>query len=199
MHFDWHFNLLDPKSAEGLEQCMLHDIGQCFAWIFKPLGFGCWQATVACASAEIAKEQATATLALLSPDVAGGTIKGIQVLFADMVPASWSAIYSFHPAWGPLRPPGARWGAQSGAVSPLASNCLSAILWRWFASDLVSSSMRAHPSVLARLPPFSSFWQFCTPFSVLRQRQGFSQWGALCAPQEFEITSASKVNREFCL
>ncbi|MBR4675602.1 MAG: ferrous iron transport protein B [Victivallales bacterium] len=88
MHFDWHFNLLDPKSAEGLEQCMLHDIGQCFAWIFKPLGFGCWQATVACASAEIAKEQATATLALLSPDVAGGTIKGIQMLFADMVPAS---------------------------------------------------------------------------------------------------------------
>ncbi|MBQ7175862.1 MAG: 50S ribosome-binding GTPase, partial [Victivallales bacterium] len=88
MHFDWHFNLLDPKSAEGLEQCMLHDIGQCFAWIFRPLGFGNWQGTVACVSAEIAKEQATATLALLSPDVAGGTLKGIQVLFADMVPAT---------------------------------------------------------------------------------------------------------------
>ena len=88
MHFDWHFNLLDPKSVEGLEQCMLHDIGQCFAWVFKPLGFGCWQATVACASAEIAKEQATATLALLSPDVAGGTLKGVQALFAEMVPAT---------------------------------------------------------------------------------------------------------------
>ncbi|MBR4673688.1 MAG: ferrous iron transporter B [Victivallales bacterium] len=88
MHFDWHFNLLAPESAEGLEQCMLHDIGQCFAWIFKPLGFGNWQGAVACVSAEIAKEQATATLALLSPDVAGGTLKGIQALFADMVPAS---------------------------------------------------------------------------------------------------------------
>ena len=66
---------------------MLHDIGQCFAWIFRPLGFGNWQGAVACVSAEIAKEQATATLALLSPDVAGGTLKGIQVLFGEMVPA----------------------------------------------------------------------------------------------------------------
>ncbi len=88
MHFDWSFNLLDPESAEGLEQCMLHDIGQCFAWIFRPLGFGNWQGAVACVSAEIAKEQATATLALLSPDVAGGTLKGVQALFANMVPAS---------------------------------------------------------------------------------------------------------------
>ena len=87
MHFDWSFNLLDPASAEGLEQCMLHDIGQCFAWLFRPLGFGNWQGAVACVSAEIAKEQATATLALLSPDVAGGTLKGIQVLFGEMVPA----------------------------------------------------------------------------------------------------------------
>ncbi|MBP5639116.1 MAG: ferrous iron transporter B [Victivallales bacterium] len=86
MHFDWTFTLLDPKSAEGLEQCMLHDIGQCFAWIFQPLGFGNWQGAVACVSAEIAKEQATATLALLSPDVAGGTLKGIQALFMGMVP-----------------------------------------------------------------------------------------------------------------
>ena len=88
MHFDWSFHLLDPESAEGLEQCMLHDIGQCFAWIFRPLGFGNWQGAVACVSAEIAKEQATATLALLSPDVAGGTLKGIQALFMEMVPAS---------------------------------------------------------------------------------------------------------------
>ncbi|MBO4345771.1 MAG: 50S ribosome-binding GTPase [Victivallales bacterium] len=87
MHFDWRFNMLDPNSVEGLEQCMLHDIGQCFAWIFKPLGFGTWQGAVATASAEIAKEQATATLALCAPDVAGGTLKGIQSLFADMVPA----------------------------------------------------------------------------------------------------------------
>ncbi|MBQ7652022.1 MAG: hypothetical protein IJS15_13740, partial [Victivallales bacterium] len=88
MHFDWGFHLLDPKTAEGLQQCMLHDIGECFAWIFRPLGFGTWQGAVACASAEIAKEQATATLALCAPDVAGGTLKGIQVLFDEMVPAS---------------------------------------------------------------------------------------------------------------
>ena len=67
---------------------MLHDIGQCFAWIFRPLGFGNWQGAVACVSAEIAKEQATATLAILSPDVAGGTLKGIQALFATMVPST---------------------------------------------------------------------------------------------------------------
>ncbi|MBR0457845.1 MAG: ferrous iron transporter B [Victivallales bacterium] len=88
MSFDWHFHLLDPETAEGLEQCMLHDIGQAFAWIFKPLGFGNWQGTVACVSAEIAKEQATATLAMLAPDVDGGTLKGVQTLFAQMAPAN---------------------------------------------------------------------------------------------------------------
>ncbi len=88
MHLDWKFHLLDPSVAGDLECCLLHDIGQCIAWIFRPLGFGNWQGAVACASAEIAKEQATATLALVSPNVGGGTLKGIQALFHSMVPAT---------------------------------------------------------------------------------------------------------------
>ncbi|MBR6373077.1 MAG: ferrous iron transporter B, partial [Victivallales bacterium] len=91
MNFDWTFHLIDASTAEGLEQCMLHDIGQCFAWIFKPLGFGTWQGSVACMTAEIAKEQAAATLAIVAPDVDGGTLKGIQALFLQMVPEAVTA------------------------------------------------------------------------------------------------------------
>ncbi len=88
MNFDWSFSLVDPGTPEGIERSILHGIGTFFAWIFKPLGFGSWQGTVACITAEIAKEQATATLAMLSPDVPGGTLKGVQALFGAMVPAS---------------------------------------------------------------------------------------------------------------
>ncbi|MBO4511737.1 MAG: ferrous iron transporter B [Victivallales bacterium] len=91
MNFNWTFHLINASTADGLEQCMLHDIGQCFAWIFRPLGFGTWQGAVASMTAEIAKEQATATLAIMAPDVGGGTLKGIQALFLEMVPAAITA------------------------------------------------------------------------------------------------------------
>jgi ferrous iron transport protein B len=50
----------------ALEESMLKSIGDCIAWIFSPLGFGTWQGAVASVSAELAKEQATATLAMLA-------------------------------------------------------------------------------------------------------------------------------------
>ena len=75
MHFDWHFNLLED---EAIEQSMLHDVCSWIAWVFAPLGFGTWQGAAASVSAEIAKEQATATLSLM----AGGD-GGIFSLFAS--------------------------------------------------------------------------------------------------------------------
>lgn len=64
MVFDWKFNVV----GDNLDQSILHDVGSWFAWFFAPLGFGTWQGAAATISAEIAKEQATATLAM----VAGG-------------------------------------------------------------------------------------------------------------------------------
>ena len=68
MHFDWSLNLL---ADEEIEKSILHDLGSWIAWIFEPLGFGSWQGAAASVSAEIAKEQATATLKLVTVGMEG--------------------------------------------------------------------------------------------------------------------------------
>ena len=60
MNFNFSLQLVD------LEESMLKVIGEKIAFIFAPLGFGTWQGAVASVSAEIAKEQATATLGMLA-------------------------------------------------------------------------------------------------------------------------------------
>ena len=81
MHFDWHFNLL---ADEAIEQSMLHDMGSWIAWFFAPLGFGSWQGAAASVSAEIAKEQATATLGLVAANMEGAsTAAHVSNLFAS--------------------------------------------------------------------------------------------------------------------
>ena len=82
MHFDWSFTLL---TDEEIERSILHDMGSWIAWIFAPLGFGTWQGAAASVSAEIAKEQATATLGLVAANMEGvSTAARIQNLFASM-------------------------------------------------------------------------------------------------------------------
>ncbi|MBQ6339224.1 MAG: ferrous iron transporter B [Kiritimatiellae bacterium] len=70
MHFDWGFNLL---ADEEIEKSILHDMGSWIAWFFAPLGFGTWQGAAASVSAEIAKEQATATLGLVAANMDGAS------------------------------------------------------------------------------------------------------------------------------
>jgi ferrous iron transport protein B len=82
MHFDWSLSLL---ADEEIEKSILHDIGSWIAWIFKPLGFGTWQGAAASVSAEIAKEQATATLGLVTSGMDGATTGAhIQSFFASV-------------------------------------------------------------------------------------------------------------------
>ena len=82
MHFDWGFNLL---ADEEIEKSMLHDMGSWIAWFFAPLGFGTWQGAAASVSAEIAKEQATATLGIVAANLDGAsTAAQISNLFATM-------------------------------------------------------------------------------------------------------------------
>ena len=64
MTFDWSFGVV----GDDLDKSILASIGGWMSWFFAPLGFGNWQGAMATISAEIAKEQATATLAM----VAGG-------------------------------------------------------------------------------------------------------------------------------
>ena len=82
MHFDWSFNLL---ADEEIEKSILHDLGSWIAWFFAPLGFGSWQGAAASVSAEIAKEQATATLGLVAANMDGATTgANIQAFFGSM-------------------------------------------------------------------------------------------------------------------
>ena len=82
MHFDWSLNLLGD---EEIEKSILHDLGSWIAWFFAPLGFGSWQGAAASVSAEIAKEQATATLGLVAANMDGATTGShIQALFASV-------------------------------------------------------------------------------------------------------------------
>ena len=82
MHFDWSLNLL---ADEEIEKSILHDLGSWIAWFFAPLGFGSWQGAAASVSAEIAKEQATATLGLVAANMGGATTgANIQAFFASV-------------------------------------------------------------------------------------------------------------------
>ncbi|MBQ7251339.1 MAG: ferrous iron transporter B [Kiritimatiellae bacterium] len=80
MHFDWKLTLL---ADEEIERSILASVGSCLAWLLAPLGFGTWQGAAASVSAEIAKEQATATLGLVASNMPGAsTAAQIQALFA---------------------------------------------------------------------------------------------------------------------
>ena len=93
MHFDWSLNLL---ADEEIERSILHDLGTWIAWIFAPLGFGTWQGAATTVSAEIAKEQATATLGLVSSGFDGATTaSNIAALFGSMSDFPRLAAFSF--------------------------------------------------------------------------------------------------------
>ena len=81
MHFDFKFNLLED---EQIAESMLATMGNWIAWLFAPLGFGTWQGAAASVSAEIAKEQATATLGLVAAGMDGAsTAAHVSNLFAS--------------------------------------------------------------------------------------------------------------------
>ena len=78
MNFNFKLELVE------LEESILKAIGEVIAPIFAPLGFGNWQGAVASVSAEIAKEQATATLGMLAhaaSEEEADVVTAIQNLF----------------------------------------------------------------------------------------------------------------------
>lgn len=81
MNFDFSLSLV---GEEGIDGSILAKVGGWFAWLLAPLGLGTWQGVAASVSAEIAKEQATATLSLVSANMPGAsTAARIQALFAS--------------------------------------------------------------------------------------------------------------------
>ena len=60
--FDWSLNMLDPSETD---QSILASISSIIAPMFKPLGWGFWQAAVATISGLVAKENVVGTLGVL--------------------------------------------------------------------------------------------------------------------------------------
>ena len=92
MSFNFRFELVE------LEESILKAIGDVVAPIFAPLGFGNWQGAVATVSAELAKEQATATLGMLAKAASEeeeDIIIAIQNLFGaaeNPIKAMWTGL-----------------------------------------------------------------------------------------------------------
>ena len=93
MNFDFSLSLV---GEEGIDGSILAKVGGWFAWLLAPLGFGTWQGAAASVSAEIAKEQATATLGLVSANMPGAsTATHIRWLFASFSDFPQLAAMSF--------------------------------------------------------------------------------------------------------
>ena len=94
-NFSWSMQLVD------IEQSMLAGIGGAIAWFFAPLGFGDWKGAVAVISAEMAKEQAIGTLAVLQKVSDPGNdvlvAKGIASMFSAMGALSFMILNVFDP------------------------------------------------------------------------------------------------------
>ena len=67
--FTSYFGFADGKfgmlSEDQLDKSILASIGAAIAWIFKPLGWGTWQATVASITGLVAKENIVGTMGIL--------------------------------------------------------------------------------------------------------------------------------------
>ena len=70
-------------AEEELDQSILASIGGAIAWIFKPLGFGTWEATVASITGLVAKENIVGTMGILY-GAAGNTYEVLASTFTGI-------------------------------------------------------------------------------------------------------------------
>ena len=103
----WLLQNLDTsfRLTEDSSKSILAYLGNIIAPVFRPLGFGKWQAAVALLSGVIAKESVVSALEILSPTMAGGGIaslfSGTESAFAFLVFVLFytpciAAIYAIH-------------------------------------------------------------------------------------------------------
>ena len=85
MTFGWNFRIV-----EDIADSILASVGGWLAWLTAPLGFGTWQGAAASLSAEIAKEQATATLAMVAGG-SGSAAANILAMFKEWGGADYKA------------------------------------------------------------------------------------------------------------
>ena len=67
-YFGWVDGSFGMLSEDQISSSILAKIGGAIAWIFKPLGWGNWQAAVASITGLVAKENIVGTMGILYPD-----------------------------------------------------------------------------------------------------------------------------------
>ncbi|MBP5353719.1 MAG: ferrous iron transporter B, partial [Lachnospiraceae bacterium] len=70
-YFGWVDGSFRMLAEDEIDSSILAAIGGGIAWIFKPLGFGNWQAAVASVTGLVAKENIVGTMGILYGDIAG--------------------------------------------------------------------------------------------------------------------------------
>ncbi|MCQ2983243.1 MAG: ferrous iron transporter B [Treponemataceae bacterium] len=112
---DEGFRMLEE---EELSLSILARIGSCLAWIFAPLGFGTWEATVASITGLVAKENIVGTMGILY----GATGNVYEVLAETFTPVTGMAFLIFNLLCAPCF-------AAMGAIK----REMNSKKWFWFA------------------------------------------------------------------
>ncbi len=117
-YFGFTANGFSMLAEDEIDQSILAVIGSSIAWIFKPLGFGNWQAAVASITGLVAKENIVGTMGILY----GGTGTVYGNLAAAFTSVSGYAFLAFNLLCAPCF-------AAIGAIKREMNNAK----WTWFA------------------------------------------------------------------
>ena len=121
--FTTYFGVVDGSfrmlADDQIENSILAAIGGAIAWIFRPLGFGNWQATVASITGLVAKENIVGTLGILFGNGTGTVYQSIASAFSTI---SGFAFLTFNLLCAPCF-------AAIGAIK----REMNSAKWTWFA------------------------------------------------------------------
>ena len=93
--YEGQFGLLDTEVPDYIQYSLMAGVGNAISWIFAPLGFGDWQATVASITGLVAKENVVATVGILTSLDASETDPTTWATFAAMMGGMTPAIMAF--------------------------------------------------------------------------------------------------------
>ena len=93
--YEGQFGLLDTEVPDYIQYSLMAGVGNAISWIFAPLGFGDWQATVTSITGLVAKENVVATVGILTSLDASETDPTTWATFAAMMGGMTPAIMAF--------------------------------------------------------------------------------------------------------
>ncbi|WP_304425799.1 ferrous iron transporter B [uncultured Adlercreutzia sp.] len=94
--YEGQFGLLDPEVDNYIQYSLMAGLGNLLSWIFVPLGFGSWEATVTSITGLVAKENVIATVGIItSLGEVGETDPSLWMSFSAMLGGSSAAVMAF--------------------------------------------------------------------------------------------------------